>query len=70
MAKYRVIKDFTDLEDDNYVYKKDDPFPRTGRAKKARIDELLGTDNKRGEPLIEEVKEDEKKEESDKEADS
>lgn len=73
MAKYVVLKDFTDLEDKKedgqfYVYRKGDPFPRKGRAKKARLDELLGTDNKRGEKLIEEVEE-EKEEETKKEAD-
>ena len=59
MAKYVVIKDFTDLQDkENHVYRKGDPFPRTGRAKKERIEELIGTDNRRNEQLIEEVQED------------
>lgn len=58
MAKYVVVKDFKDLQDNDYVYKKDDPFPRTGRAKKERIEELSTKKNKRGEVLIREVKED------------
>ena len=58
MAKYVVVKDFTDLQDGGHVYKKGDAFPRTGRAKKERIDELSTKKNKRGEVLIKEVKED------------
>lgn len=67
MAKYKVIKDFTDLKDERYVYRKGDKFPRKGRAKKARIEELIGKDNRRKEPLIEEVKEEESKEEEETE---
>lgn len=80
MAKYEVIKAFSDLQDEveagkYYVYKENDPFPRKGRAKKERIDELLGTNNKRGEALIKEVSPDQDestkdtKESEDKEAD-
>ena len=58
MAKYVVIKDFTDLQDGHHVYKAKDPFPRKGTAKKERIDELSSDQNKRGEPLIKEVEED------------
>lgn len=57
MAKYEVIKDFTDLQDNNHVYVKGDKFPRSGRAKKERIEELSTKDNKRNEVLIKEVKE-------------
>lgn len=49
---YIVIKDFKDLQDNNHIYRAGDKFPRKGRAKKERIEELLGSDNKRGEPLI------------------
>lgn len=56
---YRVIKDFKDLRDGNHVYREGDIYPRKGRPKKARVEELLGSENKRGEPLIEEVVEDE-----------
>lgn len=62
MAKYVVIKDFTDLQDGHHVYKAKDPFPRKGTAKKERIEELSSDQNKRGEPLIKEVEVEEKKE--------
>ncbi|WP_187441981.1 hypothetical protein [Sutcliffiella horikoshii] len=55
MAKYRVVKAFTDLQDENHVYRVGDKFPRSGRAKKERIEELSSKDNKRKEVLIEEV---------------
>ncbi|PPA71912.1 hypothetical protein [Jeotgalibacillus proteolyticus] len=63
MPKYEVIKDFTDQQDNNHVYraardnKPGDKFPRKGKVKKERIEELLSSENKRGEPLIKEVKE-------------
>jgi len=58
LAKYVVIKDFRDLQDDNHLYRAGDKFPRKGRVKKERIEELSTTKNKRGEVLIKEVKED------------
>lgn len=58
MAKYEVIKDFTDLEDENHIYHKGDKFPRKGKSTKKRIEELSTDKNKRGEPLIQEVKKD------------
>lgn len=54
---YQVIKDFKDLQDDNYQYRAGDKYPRSGRAKKDRIEELSGSDNKMKTPLIEEVDE-------------
>lgn len=51
---YIVIKDFKDLQD-GHIYRAGDKFPHKGRAKKERIDELSGSDNRRGEPLIAEV---------------
>lgn len=57
---YKVIKAFTDLQDDaKHVYREGDAYPRKGRAAKKRAEELSSSDNLRGEPLIEEVKEDE-----------
>lgn len=56
MARYEVIKDFTDLEDGNYIYRKEDNFPRRGKATKARIAALSSDKNKRGEAVIKEVK--------------
>lgn len=58
MAKYVVIKAFKDLQDNNYIYKAGDKFPRSGRAKKERIEELSTTNNKLGEVLIQKVEED------------
>lgn len=57
MAKYRVVKDFKDLQDDGHIYKAGDKFPRSGRAKKERIEELSTKDNLRKEIFIEEVDE-------------
>lgn len=55
--KYRVIKYFTDLQDNDYPYNVGDVFPRKGKIVTAsRIKELSGTQNKRGVALIEEVR--------------
>lgn len=56
--KYVVIKMFADLQDNNYVYSVGDIYPRNGHAVlKSRIKELSTSENRRGEPLIEKVKE-------------
>ena len=55
MSKYKVIKPFRDLQDENHVYKVNHKYPRKGKARKERVEELLGSDNKIGEPLIVEV---------------
>lgn len=53
---FRVIKLFTDLQDDNYKYEVGDEYPRLGlKPSLARIKELSGSDNRQGTPLIEEV---------------
>lgn len=61
---YKVIKRFHDLEDSKktktgiiyHEYKVGDDYPRKGlKPSKARIEELLGSNNKQGVPLIEEV---------------
>ena len=57
MAKYEVIHDFTDVQDERHVYRVGDKFPRRGRAKKARLAELMSKKNKIGKPLIVEVEE-------------
>ncbi|PEN09674.1 hypothetical protein [Bacillus pseudomycoides] len=59
MVKYEVLKDFTDLQDDNHVYHKGDHYPHKGRTKKERVEELSGNDNLIGEPLIKELEGDE-----------
>ena len=51
--KYRVLKRFADLQDDNHIYEVGDEFPRQGViVKKARYDELASDKNKLGTPLI------------------
>lgn len=53
---YRVIKYFTDLQDNDFAYNEGDIFPREGKeVTPDRIKELSGTQNKRGIALIEEV---------------
>lgn len=59
MPKYVVIKDFKDLQDNNHIYRVGDKYPWKGRPKKERIEELLGNENRIGEPLIAEVDEEE-----------
>ena len=54
---YKVIKDFADLQDNEYVYHAGDIFPRMGHeVTEVRILELASVFNKREEVLIEEVK--------------
>ena len=55
---YKVIKYFTDLQDNNYAYYVGDTFPHNGVEVSAeRIAELASDKNRRGIPLIEEVAE-------------
>ena len=59
--KYKVVKLFTDLQDNNYAYHVGDSFPREGLTVTAeRLDELSSNENKQGVPLIEKVFEEEK----------
>lgn len=57
MTKYVVVKDFTDLQDKNHVYREGDKYPRKGNASKKRVEELASTKNKRKEAVIKEVDE-------------
>ena len=58
---YRVVKYFTDLQDDNYKYNVGDEFPRKGfKVLPSRFKELSTINNKRHEILIEEIIEEEK----------
>ena len=57
MAKYKAITVFKDLQDENYIYRVGDKFPRKGRAKKERVEELMGSDNLIGKPVLCEVEE-------------
>ena len=57
---YRVIKAFTDLQDNNYAYDPKDParntYPRKGlNVLQSRINELASNKNRQGRPLIEEI---------------
>lgn len=57
MTKYVVIKDFRDLQDNRHLYRAGDKYPRKGRVKKERIEELMSDKNLAGEPLIAQVEE-------------
>lgn len=55
---HKVIKYFTDLQDNNHAYEVGDVFPRDGfEVLPSRIKELAGKKNLQGEPLIEEIEE-------------
>lgn len=59
MSTYKVIRYFTDLQDNDHAYNVGDTFPRNGMTvKQSRFDELAGNSNKQGRPLIEKVEED------------
>lgn len=56
MDSYRVVKYFTDLQDDEHAYHVGDAYPRDGvDVTDARVKELLGDENLQGQPLIEKV---------------
>lgn len=58
---YKAVRYFTDLQDNNYPYKAGDTFPRKGLDVTAeRLEELSTSKNRRGIPVIEEVKEETK----------
>ena len=53
---YKVIKYFTDLQDNNYAYYVGDTFPHNGvEVGSERIAELSSDKNLQGVPLIEEI---------------
>ena len=55
---YKVIKSFTDLQDNNHAYSVGDTFPHDGvEVDAARIAELASDKNRLGVPLIEEIAE-------------
>lgn len=57
---YRVIKSFTDLHDDDYLYQVGDEFPRPGiRVLQKRLDELASDQNRQGTPLIQKEEQEE-----------
>lgn len=56
---YKVLKYFTDLQDNRHPYHEGDIFPREGlKVSNARLEELSGSNNKQGKPLIEKIKDD------------
>lgn len=58
---YKVIALFKDLKDSGYLYNVGDLYPRKGYTPEpGRIEELSSPSNKRGTPLIVEVKEEAK----------
>lgn len=55
---YRAVTYFTDLLDHAHEYHAGDPYPRKGLSvSPGRLRELAGNSNRRGIPLIEEIKE-------------
>ena len=59
---YKVIKSFTDLQDNNYAYYVGDTFPHNGvEVDVERIAELASDKNRLGVPLIEEIAEKQKR---------
>ena len=55
---FRVIKYFTDMQDNNFAYNIGDEYPRKGmNVLPSRIKELASNKNRQGCPLIEEIPE-------------
>ena len=53
---YKVIKHFTDLQDNNFAYNVGDEYPRKNLSVlPSRIKELASDKNRQGFPLIEEI---------------
>ena len=53
---YKVIKHFTDMQDNNFAYEVGDEFPRKNfSVLPSRIRELATDKNRQGVPLIEEI---------------
>ena len=53
---YKVIKHFTDMQDNNFAYNVGDEYPRKGMSVlPSRIRELASDENRQGCPLIEEI---------------
>ena len=53
---YKVVKHFTDMQDNNFAYQVGDEYPRKGLSVlPSRIKELATDKNRQGVPLIEEI---------------
>lgn len=58
MKRYRAIITFSDLQDNQHIYKVGSDYPRDGsQVTQERINELLGGNNKINRPVIEEYEE-------------
>ena len=58
--KYEVIRDFVDIQDDNYMYSTGDEFPRAGvDVSEDRASELASDANRCGVALIKAIEVDE-----------
>lgn len=56
MTEYRVIKFFTDLQDNSYKYNVGDIFPRDGlKVTQKRFAELASSKNRQHTPLIKKI---------------
>lgn len=54
---YKVIKAFGDIEDNYYMYREGDTYPRKGKeVEEERCKSLASSSNLMGEPLIKKVK--------------
>lgn len=59
---YKVIKHFTDIQDNNFAYNEGDMYPREGMSVlPSRIRELATDENRQGVALIVEVDEEKPK---------
>lgn len=57
---FKVIKEFRDLQDNDYIYEVNDIYPHDNREVPAeRIEELAGKKNKIGRRLIQKLKDEE-----------
>lgn len=57
---YKVINEFRDLQDNDYIYEVNDIYPHDNREVPAeRIEELAGKKNKIGKVLIQKLKDEE-----------
>jgi hypothetical protein len=68
---FKVISFFTDKQDNGFAYHEGDSFPREGlTVSKERLAELSSDKNRRGKPVIVEVKEKKKNVDADMPRDS
>lgn len=55
---YKVIKSFSDIQDNGFIYRAGDVFPRLGKeVTQKRVDELASKNNRRKEALIQYIEE-------------